>query len=256
VISTKSVFYYINGVSSDNFYLDFDEGSGELSAEVESGNYTMAELASQVEAALNSAGTQAYSVTFNRQARSFTIAAPGNFDLLITTGTHVGVDVFSLIGFTGADLTGADSYTGVAAGRAYLPQFRLQSYVDQDDLRKSIQPSVNKSASGIIEVVRFGIEKFYEFNIMFITDIEQGNLSLIETNLSGVSDARDFLRFITTKSEFEFMPDRDNRNNFYTVLLESTDEASDGTGYRLKELYTKNLPYYYETGKLVFRVME
>jgi hypothetical protein len=246
----------MDAVTNENFYLDFDEGSGELSAEVEAGSYTPEKLADAVANAMNTVGSQAYDVTFDRVERRFTIQATANFDLLITTGTHVGVDVFELIGFTGADQTGDNAYTGALTGNQYTPQFLLQDYVDQEDLRKSIQPSVNKSASGVVEVVRFGIEKFFELNIKFITDIAQGNGSVIETNLSGIADARAFMRFLTTKAEVEFMPDRGDRNTFYTVFLESTEEERDGTGYRLKELYTKDLPYYYETGKLVFRLVE
>lgn len=257
MINTKSSFYYIDEVTNDNFYLDFDEGSGELSAEIDVGSYTPTKLAEAIESAMNAVGTQSYTVVFNRDNRSFTISASNNFDLLTATGTHLGVDIFNLIGLSSmSDLTGLNSYTGVSAGSEYRPQFKLQSYVDQEDFQMAIQPSINKSANGNIEVVRFGTEKFFEFNISFITDIEQGEGSVIETNLNGVNDARDFLRFLVRKFEVEFMPDRDVTANFFNVILESTEEDKDGTGYRLKELYTKNLPYYYETGKLVFRLME
>lgn len=256
LINARSVFYYIESVTNENFYLDFDEGSGELSAEVNSGHYTQTELAEVIAEAMNSVGTQAYTVTFNRTDRSYTISAPGNFSLLITTGTHAGVDVFSLIGFSGADLAGGDTYTGLTSGIEYKPQFKLQEYVDQDDLQKAVQASVNKSASGIIETVTFGIEKFFEFNIQFITNIDQGAGSVVETNLNGLLDARLFMRFIVSKRNIEFMPERSDRGVFYTISLESTEESGDGVGYRLKELYTKNLPFYFETGKLVFRLVE
>jgi hypothetical protein len=256
VISTKSVFYYIESVTNENFYLDFNEGSGQLSAEIESGHYTHTALALAIQEAMNAVGTQAYAVAFNRTTRAYTISSVANFSLLLTTGTHAGSDIYSLIGFTGANRTGANTYTGSAAGSEYKPQFKLQDYVDIEDLQKAVQASVNKSASGLVETVTFGTEKFFEFNIPFITDIEQGSGSVVETNLTGVTDARLFMRFITSKRELEFMPDRNLRASFFTVLLESTEESSDGVGYRLKELYTKNLPYYYESGKLVFRLVE
>jgi len=256
ILTTWSVFYYIEPITNENFYLDFNEGAGAIFAEIESGHYSHQDLAVAIAAAMNEVGTQAYAVVFNRVDRSFTISATGNFSLLITTGIHAGADVYSLIGFTGADLTGDDNYTGGVAGGEYRPQFKLQEYVDQEDLQKAVQAVVNKSASGVIETVSFGIEKFFEFNIQFITDISQGNGSVIETNLTGVNSARLFMRFITTKKQIEFMPDRNNRTVFDSIILESTEEESNGTGYRLKELYTKNLPYYFETGKLVFRLVE
>lgn len=256
IINTYSVFYYIEDVTIDNFYLDFDEGAGEISAEVESGAKTPTELAEAIENALNTFGTQVYTVTFNRSLKSFTISAPLNFELLIASGTHFGADVYSLIGFSGPDLSGSNSYTGVSAVSEYRPQFKLQNYVSPEDLQKAISPSVNKSASGEVEVVRFGVEKFYEFNIMFITNIDQGNLGPVRTNLTGEQDARLFLRFAITKRKMELMEDEDNVNTFSVVLLESTEEESKGTGYRLKEMYDKGVPGYFETGKLVFRLVE
>ena len=256
IINSFSKFYYIDEVTTQNFYLDFDEGAGELSAEVDSGSYTPTELALAVESALNDTGLLTYEVTFNRADRSYTIEADGNFSLLIDTGSHVGNDIFPLTGFIGADLTGLATYAGAAAASQYLPQFRLQDYVSPEDLQKAISPSVNKSASGDIEVVRFGVEKFYEFNIMFITNIDQGVGGPIRTNLSGEEAARLFLRFCTTKNKLEIMPDEKNLGDYHTILLESTEEDSKGTGYRLKELYAKGLPGYFETGKLVFRLVE
>jgi hypothetical protein len=257
MINTYSKFYYINPVDDGNFYLNFNEGSGELTAEIETASYTPTDLAEAVEAALNDTGVNTYTVTFNRSDRTYTIASTVNFSLLTSTGSNVGSDIFSLLGFTGADRTGASTYTGNVAGAfEYEPQFKLQSFVDQEDLQKAVSASINKSASGSVEVVKFGTEKFFEFNLMFITDIDQGVDGPIKTNLSGVSDVRQFLRFAIEKHEIEFIPDVSDVATFYKVLLESTDEDKNGTGYRLKELYAKGLPGYFESGKLVFRYVE
>jgi hypothetical protein len=257
MINTYSSFFYIDGVTASNFYLNFDEGAGELTAQVESGNYTHSDLAGAVSSALNDVGGLTYTVAFDRDLRLYTISASGNFTLKITSGANVGTDIFPLLGFTGADLSGLSTYTAnLQAGSEYVPQFWLQDYVDIEDLQKAVSASINKSASGKVEVVKFGIEKFFEMNLKFITDVDQGQGNPILTNLNGVQDARLFLRFVTQKQELEFMPDKSNKANFFTVLLESTAESKDGTGYRLKELYTSNLPGYYETGKLVFRLVE
>lgn len=257
MIQTKSVFYYIESVSTNNFYLNFNEGASELIAQVAAGDYTHTTLALAIESAMNDvAVTGVITVDFNRDDRTFTITSDSTLNLLVDTGTNVGTDVYSLIGFTGADRTGFLTYTGDPAGVEYLPQFHLQDYVDEKDLRKSVSASVNKSARGDIEVVTFGTEKFYEFAINFITDIDQDKGSVVETNLTGVDDAREFMRFITSKRIIEFMPDRLNRTEYFRILLEQTNESKDGTGYRLKELYSQGLVGYYETGKLVFRLIE
>lgn len=256
MIDTYSKFYFIDPVNDGNFYLNFDEGAGEITGEVETGSYTPTELAVAIESAMNDAGGLTYDVTFNRVDRTFTISAGSNFSLLIGTGSNVGSDIFYLIGFTGPDLSGDDTYTGDPAARFYEPQFKLQSFVSIDDLQKSVSASVNKAANGTIEVVKFGTEKFFEFDIKFITNIDQGVGGPIKTNLDGLIDAQLFMRFITQKHDIEFIPDVNDVATFHVVLLETTTEDSKGTGYRLKELYDKGLPNYFETGKLVFRLVE
>mgnify|MGYP003628405145 FL=1 len=49
------------------------------------------------------------------------------------------------------------------------------------------------------------------------------------------------------------MPDRGDVNVFFEVLLEKTAASKDGLGYRLKELYNKNLTGYFDTGKVTLR---
>lgn len=252
-------FYYVESVTSNNFYLDFNEGGPELTAEIPSGDYTLEELANIVEAQMNAttANARVYTVTVDRTTRKISITGSGTFSLLVSTGTHVGNDIYSLIGFTGSNRTGSLTYIGNnAVGTEYVPQFPLQEYVDQEDFQKSVSASINKSANGIVEVVSFGTEKFYDFNIMFITNIDVGNQGPIINNATGLTNARLFMRFCISKRQLEFMPDRSDPNTFYKVLLEKTDEESNGTGYRLKEMYTKNLPGYFETGNLRFKVIE
>jgi len=64
--SPLALFYYSESVDVNNFYLNFDEGGGELTATIETGSYTFTELAEAVEAALNSASVNAYSVLFSK----------------------------------------------------------------------------------------------------------------------------------------------------------------------------------------------
>lgn len=256
-LNAFSCFYYGFEVTADNCYLDFAEGGSELTAEVPVGSYTATEFAVAIKTALDDAGANTYQVAFNRTTRKITISASSTFTLKLATGTHIGSNPWALAGFTqGADLTGAITYTGAtAAGSMYEPQFKLQEYVSSSDLQQAVDATINKTASGRVEVVRFGTEKFIEMNIKFVTDIVQDG-NLIKSNPSGVDDARAFLRFAITKAPFEFMESSSQTSVFETVILESTAESNNGTGYRLREMYDKGLPGYYETGKLKLRVLE
>ena len=257
MIQTRSSFFTLDPVDSTNFYLDFNEGSGELTAEVEVGSYTMTDIIDAIEAAMNAVGTQAYTVTFDRDARKFTISATNPFSLLVSTGTHVGNDIFSLIGFTGADRpSGTSHLANLQAGTEYVPQFWLQDFVDPLNFQKAISSTVSKTTSGDVEVVKFGIEKFYEFSIKLVTNISQGGSGFVEDDPSGVENLRAFLVFCTNKSNLEFMPDRDDKNVFFKILLESTEQEKDGTGFKIKELYDSGLPGFFESGKLTFRLRE
>lgn len=258
LINTYSKFYYDIIVDDTNYKLDFAEGAGpELTADINTGEYSLTEIGAEIERALNDTGALTYTVTINRTTRIMTIAASGTFKLYVSTGTHAGISVFTLIGFTGADRTGASSYSGdTAIGSVYEPQFKLQSYVDQEDWQQSADASINKTASGHIEVINFGTEKFFQWNINFITDIEQPCNSPILNNPTGLEDIRDFLRYCIKRTPLEFMPDKSDPSTFYKIILESTPDSQNGTGYKLKELYDKNAPGYFETGVLKWRLLE
>lgn len=253
-LTTFSVFYYDFEFNADYQYIDFNEGGPDLQAVVEFGEYTPTEMATVIEDALNTAGALTYTVTFNRQNRNFTIAATGTFDLLVTSGASAN-KAFSKFGFTGADRTGAATYTGGPAGSEYLPQFILQDHVSTDNFQGLVNPAINKSANGRVEVVRFGIEKFLKCNIKFATNLSIGG-SDFKYNSTGVEDLQAFMQYITQKKPIEFMPDTGTRTTFQTFILESTPEDKSGTDYLLKELYDKGLPNIFETGVLVFRLIE
>lgn len=255
-----SQFYYGYEITAEpyNGYIDVDEGSGEVAIEVPVGSYTLTELVIAIRNAMNTQATLDYSVGVDRATRRITISASTNFDILANTGTHTGSGIYSLLGFSSAaDYTGLASYTGQSAsGKCYQPQFKLQSYVGPDDWQQRNEAAVNVSASGSqVEVVNFGIARFAQFDIKFITNKTMDGF-VIKNNSSGLEDARDFLQSITSKNFFEFMPSVNAPNAFYKVLLESTPEYSDGTGYRLRELWDQGLPGIFETGVLKVRVLE
>lgn len=256
-LKTFSVFYYGHTVTAENYAIDFKEGGSEIQASLNIGDYTLSEYAVEIARAMNAASAKTYTVSVNRTNRKLMIAVDsGTFSLLTTTGSRAGISAFSMMGFSGADKTGASSYLGdTGSGSEYLPQFILQDHIAPENFRKFIQPTVNESASGKVEVVRFGEKRFLECRIMFATDIAQVGqaTTLIKDNPTGVLDLRTFLEYATTKARMEFMPNVDARSTFNKVILESTPESNEGTDFKLEEMFGKNMPGYFDTGKLRFR---
>ena len=257
-LGTFSKFYFDYEITSQNNKIGFSESAGfvELTAELDNGIYTPTDLAAELKTQMDAVGTRTYTVTFNRSTRTFTITAnTGTIRLLITTATTVDVSVYPLIGFTGADLTGALTYTGNnPTGSVYYPQYWLQDYTSPTDWLEKVDASINQAASGEVEVVYFGEVNFTEFNNLFITNLVMDN-RIIKNNPTGVLDANDFMEFAIKRGGIEFMPNKDDVNTFYKLILESTEASSKGIGYRLKEETSKNLPGIYQSGKLKWRVL-
>ena len=249
---TTPVFYYGYTVTVNDIYINFDEGIGELTALVTAGSYSFTDLAAAVSTALNQVGSQEYAVTANRADRTFTISASSNFDLLFGTGSNSGLSIASVIGFAATDLTSANTYTSItSAGIEFVPQFPLQDYVALEDFQEFSSANINESASGKVEVFSIGLRNFIEFNLGPVTD--NAVSGLFTSDNGAVSKLREFMRFLITKSDVEFMPDQADRDTFVTLILETTPTSSTGTGYKLRELYSRGLVGFFETGKLKFR---
>jgi hypothetical protein len=259
-IDTFSSFYWLQDeITTARQNINFNEGAGELSAQVAVGAYTPTELSLSLKTALDAAGTQEYFVTFNRDTRRYTISAASNFDLLVSSGSQIGTSPFTLIGFTGADKTGSNSYTSnIEVGSAYYPQFKLQEYVAPGFFKQKIDPSVNEAASGILEVLTFGTRSLVRFRIPFVSNAQGlSDCRYILPDSNGVQNTLSFLDFLITKSKIEFNPDRDNASSeFYTLILETTGSGGDGTSYILRERTDESLRDVYDTGLLTFRVAE
>lgn len=254
-LSTFSKFYFDFQVNIDQLYISFNEGSGEILAPVDVGNYSITNGISKVQSAMTDNGTQAYTVSFDRSTRLVTISAASNFSLLVSSST-VTTTLFQVLGFTGSDRTGASSYTGnLPCGSQYLPQFVLQDYIAKEHYVKSVDATIKKTATGQVEVVRFGTEAFIQANIKYATNKRMDN-GVIKNNPSGVEDLAAFMSFAIQKQPMELMLDASTPATFIDVILEKTPADSNGTGFQLKELYDKNLPGFFETGVLLFRVME
>lgn len=258
-IETFSLFYFLDeDIDTSNQNLNFTEGAGpELTAVLTPGSYSPGDLATVIKTAMDAAGALVYTVAFDRVLRKYTISTTSTFALLITSGSKIGTSPFSLMGFTGADVTGASTYTSNGnVGSEYIPQFKLQDFVDSDDSQAKISPTVNESSSGIIQVVAFGTRQIFEMNIKFATDRDVTTSGQIKNNPTGVADLRAFMQRIIDKVPFEFIPNIQSKTNFTKVLLESTPEDQKGTAYKLKELSIQGGPTgFFNTGLLLMRVV-
>lgn len=255
-LTTFSKFYYGYTFDTTNNIINFDEGGGELSAEISPGSFTLNNTLINIKTALDAAGANTYTVSVDRDTRRITIAADANFDLLINTGTQSSLGPWGVLGFdTSSDRTGTDTYTGESAsGSVYYPQFRLQDYVPQGNAKERIDATINESASGNIETVFYGVREFVEFSLKFITDKAIGCDPFFE-NPNGLADAIDFLDYLSTKGGFEFMPDKGSSGDFISLRVESMPGSSQGVGFELTELFNRGLPDIYEINSIRCRVI-
>jgi len=256
-IKTMPVFYFVNPIGINNNKIDFVEPNvsvDELTGTIRPGSWTMTEIVDEIKLALDTAGANEYTVSFDRDTRIVTISADDDFDLLVSTGTNAGNSIYSDIGFTGADQTGADTYDSDSAmGSQYIPQFLPQSFSSFDNNEVGFTPSENEAPSGVTEVVAFGFRQFMRMNLKYITDVYRVKGAPVRNNPTGVQDARDFLSFCIRKSYLEYMPDKDTRAEFDKIILESTAIDRKGTAYRLNELIGEGMNDYFQTGTLTFR---
>lgn len=251
---TRSVFYFGHKVDETNLGIDFSEGSGEIQANLNIGNYSLEEYSTEIARAMTAAGGQVYSVSVDRDTRELTISAPSSFELLFGSGTRNGISAASLMGFSASDTGSSTSHKGdTGSGSEYLPQFFLQRYIDAENNQSAISATVNESASGNnIETISFGNKKTFEMEITYITEIDQGVEGIIETDSSATSKARTFMSTIVNRGPFEFMPNRDARSTFHKVLLDSTPESQNGIAFKLKP-FSQNMRDYLTTGLIRLR---
>lgn len=252
--TTFSKFLYGYEVTVDNNKIDFDEGSGALVAEIEPGNYTFGDYCDAVASALNDAGANSYTCTPNRSTRKMVITASGATDFLFSSGDNADTSAGDTMGFNATDLNNQTSITSDnATGTLYSPQFKLQSYIPTENSQQAAFATKNKSATGRVQVQRFGTERFMKCEIQFATDISQPSSGPIQNNASGVDDLRSFMEALCRQVPVEFFVDKDDTDNYESLLLETTPESKDGTGFELHEMRSWRLRGYFETGKLVFR---
>jgi hypothetical protein len=255
-INTFSCFIYGHTITSANNAIDFDEGGSELQATIDNGDYTLTEFAVAIKTAMDAVGALTYTVSVNRATRAITIASSSNFTLRCLTGSRAATTAYTLMGFDiASNKTGTLTYTGtLASGSIYCPQSKLFDYISSDDWNEKNDAVSNESASGVVQVVYFGDTEYMQCNIRFATNkTVRTEQSVIQNQTNGKNNLRTFMQYAITKAKLEFVPDLSDMNTYEKMILDKTEESSAGTSFKLKEL--ENGPGYFETGKLIWRVV-
>jgi hypothetical protein len=255
-LENHSKFYYGWQITNQNKYIDFNDGSGIKTAVLKVGYYSSSELMIEINKKMDAQSSLDFTILFNRTTRKFTISSTSNFTLLFSTGPNAAQSTAGLLGYTATDKTSASTYLAEnVSGFEYSTQFYIQSFKDTSTNRKAIDGTVNKSASGVIEVIKFGNERFMEGEFLFITNIVQESQSIIRTNIQGREDFIQFIEWCTEKAPVEFMKTENDPSTYQQLVLESTPTDSKGLDYDLIEMYDRGLAYYYRSGTLKFRLI-
>ena len=255
-LENHSKFYYGWQITNSNKYIDFNDGSGVQTATLKLGYYSSTDLTIEIKKKMDALSSLDFAISFNRTTRKFTISSTSNFSLLFATGPNAAQSTSSLLGYSATDKTSASSYLAESvSGFEYSTQFYIQSYKDTSTNRKAIDGIVNESASGDIEVIKFGNKRFMEGEFLFITNIIQESISIIRTNSTGREDFIQFIEWCTEKAPVEFIKNENDPSTFQTLVLESTPSDGKGLDYDLIEMYDRGLAQYYRSGVLKFRLI-
>lgn len=248
-----SAFNYGHDVTLNNRFLNFSEGGSQITAEIPVGSYTLGEMPALVASSMNLVGGQEYSVVLNRADRTLEISASGNFELLIATGSNAPQSIFPLLGFTGSDLVGANSYLGSASGSQYITQTPLKNFSNFDKNKQKIDSVVRQTPDNVIEAISYGTAERMKCEFPLITNVTpQG---FIRESATGIEEAQAFLDYAIEKKPLEFLEDY-REIDFTPCILDKTSTDSKGTGYEMRELIARRLPFYFEVKRLTFLKIE
>lgn len=123
-------FYNYSDVLQNNT-ITIDEGGGPILVTLSNGQYSRFSIITALENALNSAGTNTYTVTIDSTTLRTTISATGNFQILWASGQTSYM--YKILGFDPVDTgsssshTGANSYDFSGPGNIYLRSTKLST---------------------------------------------------------------------------------------------------------------------------------
>ena len=167
-------------INSSNSTIYFDEGAGEISATVSSGNYTTSALATALGNAMTTSGGQTYTATVDdTTTNKYTISAPGGFSLIfvgdtVTYGLSTRTDyktnsIGPIIGFSKTDLTSTTTHIGDNQFNLNGDTYVLLHIQDFDNLFGVHNESVTKSFAKIILDTPQSEYKFFKSQSDYIT---------------------------------------------------------------------------------------
>jgi len=243
-----SVFNYGHSIDASNRYINFRDGDflEELRAEMPIGSYTLGEFGYIVASALTEKGSQAYTSTLDRTTGLITILADNNFTLLVDTGVNKARSTYGLIGFTGADLSGANTYTGnEPSGDTYISQTIIRGFLDFPYNKEKLDAVVRSTPANIYESISYGTAERATFDIPLITDVTPQGQHVRETS-TGINEVVRLLDYMIEKKPFEFVEVNSDRTTYTPCILDKVAGNSKGTGFKLNHLVNKKLKGYYE----------
>lgn len=255
-LKSHSVFYYGHVIDSTNNIINFREGAGiEKTATLPVGAYTLTKFVAVITAALNGASLLTWSGSVSRTTGIITITSSSSASLLLGSGSAAVFAPYELMGFNAADIVNTTLFVGsYRSGFSYSPQFPLQDYKGKNQNKKLVNAVVSKSATGDkISVQKFGEERFIKCNIKNITN--RPTTGTLRGDPKAVENVTAFLEYCIEKRPIEFMEDENILSVFDKVYLQSTPQSSDGTQYELTEYIDRNLPEYFESGLLTFKII-
>lgn len=255
-LKVYSAFNYGHTVTNGNRFIDFAEGAGELVGLISTGSYTLKTYADAVASALNASGDLIYEVTVNRSNNTLIISASGDFELLISSGTHPTLSAYSLMGFTGgADLVGQSTYQGISmSGSQYITQTPLKDYTQFGKEIRNTDAVTRKTSGGINEVITYSIDSLMTMSLPAITNFLPQRY--IRGTATGVEEALEFLNYAIGKKPLEFLESINAPSIYVPCILEKTTSSSKGVGFKLVERIKDTLPFYYEINGLQFLKIE
>lgn len=250
-LNSKSLFNYGIQVTNLNQNIDFvkELGGDTLTAQLNLGFYSPGGLADQVALQLQSLDPDnVYSVTVDRTIlggtqNRITISTSGTYlDILFGSGPNANTSAAGIMGFNNVDYTGSTSYTGAqTTGIILIPDFIGYNYSDSDQASK-LFGAVNVAASGLKEAVTFNTQFFVEVEFKY-------------EPASRLMDWKAFFIWAIQQRQFDFTPNISSPSVVFNSTLERTEYDDQGLGYKMKELLGENLPNFYSTGPLVFRII-
>lgn len=251
-----SAFNYGHTINNANRYINFSEGGSPILATLPIGSFTLGEVPDLLASALNNVGGQEYTVTLDRPTRTLTISAPGNFELLVATGSNTPQSFFTLAGFSigNGDRTGSNSYTGDSpSGSQYITQTPLKNFINFNENKEKIDSVIRTTNNGLVEVISYGTLEKATFDLPFITnEVPQ---KFIRETATGKDELEAFMDYCIGKNPVEFLEDY-REIAFTPCILDKAPGYSKGDGYKLRSLVTKKLKGYYELNGIVFRKIE